>query len=77
MPSWVIGPVVCTVKHPAYEGRIYASSAPLTTPTIRDRRGLRRGGRWDTVITGGAPGLPRVCLTLTKPHQDVIMGIVD
>ncbi|MCC7353284.1 MAG: EutN/CcmL family microcompartment protein [Anaerolineae bacterium] len=79
----VIGTVVCTIKHPAYEGKRLLMVQPL------DTQGKPRGdvgiaidyvgaGLGDLALVGGAPGVAADVFNLEKaPIRDLIMGIVD
>ncbi len=79
----VIGTVVCTIKHPAYEGKRLLLVQPL------DAQGKPQGdaavaidyvgaGVGDLALIGGAPGVAADVFKLEKaPIRDLIMGIVD
>jgi microcompartment protein CcmK/EutM len=75
----VIGPVVCTVKHPAYEGRTMLLISPIDAPDEYEVAVDYVGaGVGDTVIAGGAPGVAKSVFNLDKaPIKTLIMGIVD
>lgn len=85
----VIGTVICTVKHEAYdqkrilivqpldcEGRPGATKlAPYGYTVAVDYVGAGLG---DLVLWGGAPGVARDVFQMDKaPIRDLIMGIVD
>jgi ethanolamine utilization protein EutN len=79
----VIGQVISSDKHPAYEGRslllvqrVRPDYAPLGIPTLAiDYVGAGEG---DVILLGAAPGLASRVLKVEKaPVQQLIMGIVD
>lgn len=79
----VIGTVVCTIKHPAYEGKRLLLVQPLDTGgrplgdagVAIDYVGAGVG---DLALVGGAPGVAADVFNLEKaPIRDLIMGIVD
>lgn len=79
----VIGNLVTSDKHPAYEGRklmlvqpLGLDAKPLGGVTMAlDYVGAGPG---DTVLVGAAPGLAGVVFHLeVAPINDLIMGIVD
>lgn len=79
----VIGQVVSTDKHPAYDRRslllvqrVRPDYSPLGIPTMAvDYVGAGEG---DVILLGAAPGLASTVLKYEKaPVQQLIMGIVD
>lgn len=76
----VVGPVVCTIKHEAYEGKRMllirrVGGDPGDYEIAVDYVGAGVG---DTVIAGGAPGVARSVFKLEKaPIRTLIMAIVD
>lgn len=79
----VIGHVVSTVKHPAYEGKKILIVRRLNA----DRKETDEyeiavdyvgAGVGDIVIAGGAPGAAQVVFNVERaPMKELIMGIVD
>jgi len=79
----VIGNVVSTLKHEAYEGRKLMLVQPL------DIDGKAKGnstiavdyvgaGQGDVVLVGAAPGLaPKVLQMEVCPVRELIMGVID
>jgi ethanolamine utilization protein EutN len=78
----VIGPVVCTIKHPAYNGR------PLLLVEPIDKNGTSTGdynlavdyvgaGRGDLVIAGGPPGSGAAFGLAKSPISTWVMAIVE
>lgn len=79
----VIGQVISSDKHPAYEGRslllvqrVKPDYEPLGIPTMAvDYVGAGEG---DVILLGAAPGLAATVLKYERaPVQQLIMGIVD
>lgn len=79
----VIGNLITTEKHPAYQSRklllvqpLGLDDQPLGTMTMAiDYVGAGQG---DTVLIGAAPGLAAQVFSLkVAPINDLIMGIVD
>lgn len=76
----VIGPVVCTIKHPAYKGKCMLLIRPIYGPEEDYEIAVDYvgAGTGDTVIAGGAPGVAQSVFNLDKaPIRTLIMGIVD
>jgi microcompartment protein CcmK/EutM len=76
----VIGPVVCTVKHPAYEGKCMLLIRPIygSDDEYEIAVDYVGAGVGDIVIAGGAPGVAQTVFQLDKaPIRTLIMGIVD
>jgi len=76
----VIGPVICTVKHPAYDGKCMLLISPLDGPEDDYEIAVDYvgAGIGDIVIAGGAPGVAQSVFKLDKaPIRTLIMGIVD
>ncbi|NMB24526.1 MAG: EutN/CcmL family microcompartment protein [Firmicutes bacterium] len=76
----VMGPVVCTVKHPAYEGKpmLLISELGAGEADYEIAVDYVGAGVGDIVIVGGAPGVAQSIFGLDKaPIKTLIMGIVD
>lgn len=76
----VLGPVVCTVKHHAYEGKcmLLISRIDGSSDDYEIAVDYVGAGIGDTVIAGGAPGVAQTVFQLDKaPIKTLIMGIVD
>ncbi len=76
----VMGPVVCTVKHPAYDGKrmLLISQLGGGEDDYEIAVDYVGAGAGDTVIAGGAPGVAQSVFHLDKaPIKILIMGIVD
>jgi len=79
----VIGKVVSSDKHPAYEGRSLLLVQRVTPE--RERLGFPTmaidyvgAGVGDVILLGAAPGLASSVLNYPKaPVQQLIMGIID
>lgn len=76
----VLGPIVCTIKHPAYDGKPMLLIGPIygdegDYEIAVDYVGAGIG---DIVIAGGAPGVAQNVFQLDRaPIKTLIMGIVD
>lgn len=79
----VVGNVISTEKHSAYEGKklllvqkLDLAGDPAGLPTVAvDYVGAGEG---DTVLLGAAPGLATVVFGVPRaPMRELVMGIVD
>jgi microcompartment protein CcmK/EutM len=79
----VIGKVVSTIKHPAYEGRklllvqrMGLDRKPMGHPTIAID--YVDAGEGDIVLLGAAPGLASTVFGIPNaPVRELIMGVID
>jgi len=79
----VVGNIVSTLKHPAYEGR----KLMLVEPIAPDGKSAGPAtvavdyvgaGEGELVLLGGAPGAARVVFGIKlAPIKDMVMGIID
>ncbi|NLK07561.1 MAG: EutN/CcmL family microcompartment protein [Firmicutes bacterium] len=76
----VIGPVVCTVKHQAYNGKTMLLIVPLEGEAAGYEIAVDYvgAGVGDIVLAGGAPGAAQDIFGLEQaPIRTLIMGIID